>query len=41
LAYQGGGYEVINSVLREGAGEMLVDNAIELLRELKTELRAD
>ena len=41
LAYQGGGYEVINSVLREGAGEMLVDNSIELLRELKTELRAD
>ena len=37
LAYQGGGYEVINSVFQPGGGEMLVEATIELLREMKSE----
>ena len=37
LAYQGGGYEVINSVFRPGGGEALVETAIEILREMKSE----
>ncbi len=36
LAYQGGGYEVINSVFQPGGGEMLVETTIELLREMKS-----
>lgn len=36
IAYQGGGYEVINSVFQPGGGEKLVDAAIELLREMKS-----
>ncbi len=35
LAYQGGGYEVINSVLKPGGGEQLVDTGVKLLRASK------
>lgn len=35
LAYQGGGYEVINSVFQPGGGEALVETSIELLRAMK------
>jgi hypothetical protein len=34
-AYPGGSYEVTNSVLKPGGGEMLVDEALRLLRELR------
>lgn len=34
-AYPGGSYEVTNSVLKPGGGELLVDEALRLLRELK------
>lgn len=34
-AYARGGYEVVNSVLQPGGGEMLVEAALRLLRELK------
>lgn len=37
LAYQGGGYETINSVLQPGGGEQLVETTIEMLREMKVE----
>ena len=34
-AYPGGSYEVTNSVLKPGGGEMLVDEALRLLRDLR------
>ena len=36
-AYAGGSYEVTNSTLQPGAGEMLVETAIRLLREIASE----
>ena len=36
LAYQGGGYEVINSVFQSGGGEAIVETAVQLLRETRT-----
>ena len=33
VAYAGGGYEVANSMLQAGAGEMLAEAALRLLRE--------
>jgi hypothetical protein len=33
-AYAGGGYEVINSALQPGSGEMLVETALRLLRDV-------
>jgi hypothetical protein len=35
-AYAGGSYEVTNSALQPGAGEMLVETAVSLLREAAT-----
>ncbi|MGE5193719.1 MAG: hypothetical protein ACM3U2_14585, partial [Deltaproteobacteria bacterium] len=35
-AYAGGSYEVTNSALQPGAGEMLVEAALSLLREAAT-----
>jgi hypothetical protein len=35
-AYAGGGYEVANSTLRPGSGEILVETALSLLRETAT-----
>jgi hypothetical protein len=37
VAYAGGGYEVTNSALQPGSGEMLTEAAARLLRELATE----
>ena len=37
LAYQGGGYEVINSVFQPGGGEQLVETTIEMLRAMKVQ----
>lgn len=36
-AYAGGSYEVTNSAVKAGSGEMLVETAIRLLRELARE----
>jgi len=36
-AYAGGGYEVTNSALQPGSGELLVETALALLREAATE----
>jgi hypothetical protein len=36
-AYAGGGYEVINSALKPGSGEMLAEAAVRLLREVAAE----
>jgi neutral ceramidase len=33
VAYAGGGYEVANSMVQAGSGEMLVETAVRLLRE--------
>ncbi|MBI5759585.1 MAG: neutral/alkaline non-lysosomal ceramidase N-terminal domain-containing protein [Planctomycetales bacterium] len=40
-AYAGGSYEVTNSALQPGAGEMLVEAALSLLRESATASQAD
>lgn len=40
-AYAGGSYEVTNSALQPGGGEMLVEAAIKLLREAAMENRAE
>ncbi|OYW13088.1 MAG: hypothetical protein B7Z55_17430, partial [Planctomycetales bacterium 12-60-4] len=37
-AYAGGGYEVTNSLVQPGSGEMLVEAAVGLLREAATDL---
>jgi hypothetical protein len=34
-AYAGGSYEVANSALQPGSGEMLVESALRLLREAR------
>lgn len=39
-AYAGGSYEVTNSAVKPGSGEMLVEAALELLREVATEAQA-
>jgi hypothetical protein len=39
VAYAGGSYEVTNSALQPGSGEMLVEAAVRLLREAATEGR--
>lgn len=39
-AYAGGGYEVTNSTVQPGSGELLVEAAIRLLRESASELAA-
>jgi hypothetical protein len=36
-AYAGGSYEVTNSALEPGSGEMLVEAAIRLLRDIASE----
>ena len=36
-AYAGGSYEVNNSAVKPGGGEMLVEAALQLLREVATE----
>jgi neutral ceramidase len=38
-AYAGGSYEVTNSTLQPGGGEMLVEAAIKLLRQAATQNR--
>ena len=40
-AYPGGSYEVTNSAVEAGSGEMLVEAAIRLLREMARELVED
>ncbi|HQZ68771.1 MAG TPA: neutral/alkaline non-lysosomal ceramidase N-terminal domain-containing protein [Planctomycetaceae bacterium] len=40
-AYAGGSYEVTNSTTMPGSGEMIVQAALELLREAATEVNAD
>ena len=37
LAYQGGGYEVLNSAFQPGGGELLVETAVSLLRRMKSD----
>jgi hypothetical protein len=37
VAYVGGGYEVINSALKPGSGEMLAEAAVRLLHEIASE----
>lgn len=37
VAYAGGSYEVLNSALKPGSGEMLVEAAVQLLREAAAE----
>jgi hypothetical protein len=39
VACVGGGYEVINSALKPGSGEMLAEAAVRLLREIASEVR--
>ncbi|HAW27984.1 MAG TPA: hypothetical protein DCY03_07675, partial [Planctomycetaceae bacterium] len=40
-AYAGGSYEVTNSNVQPGSGEMLVEAAVKLLREAATKNRTD
>ena len=37
VAYVGGGYEVINSALKPGSGEMLAETAVRLLHDVASE----